>query len=103
MQNRDLLHVEERTLDTQFGDDVINIGIVSSGKIALHVEHEAHLVGQRQSPLDLARRGRKTLVGKPLAGGAHGTTGRNLLTKPVETYFLLECGRVNHEELKIKN
>ena len=41
---------------------------------------------------------------KPSAGGAHGTKGRDLLTEPVEAYFLLECGRVNHDDkLKMKN
>ena len=96
MQDHDLLHVEERALDAQFGDDRVDVGRVSPGEIALHVEHEAHLVGERQPPLNLARRGRKTLGGEPFAGGVHGTTGRDLLTEPVETYFLLECGRVNH-------
>ena len=103
-QGHDLLHVEERTLDAQFGDDVINVGILSAGEIALHFEHETHLVGERQAAFDLARRGRKALVGEPSAGGAHGTKGRDLLTEPVEAYFLLECGRVNHDDkLKMKN
>ena len=103
-QGHDLLHVEERPLDTQFGDDVINVGILSAGEIALHFEHETHLVGERQAAFDLARRGRKALVGEPSAGGTHGTKGRDLLTEPVEAYFLLECGRVNHDDkLKMKN
>ena len=70
----------------------------------LHIQQQAHFVGERQPPFDLARRGRKALRGEPLAGGAHGATCRDLLAEPVETYLLLECSRVNHDsKLRIKN
>ena len=103
-QGHDLLHVEERTFDAQFGDDVIDVGVLAPGEIMLHIQQQAHFVGERQPPFDLARRGRKALRGEPLAGGAHGATCRDLLAEPVETYLLLECSRVNHDsKLRIKN
>ena len=95
-QCHDLLHVEERTLDAQFGDDVIDIGVLAPGEIVLHVQHEAHFVGECQPPFDLARRGRKALRSEPLAGGTHRATSCDLFAEPVETYLLLECSRVNH-------
>ena len=36
-QGHNLLHVEERAFDAQFGDDVIDIGVFAPGKIVLHV------------------------------------------------------------------
>ena len=96
MQRNDLLDVEERSLDAQFGDDLVDVGVFASGKVVLHVEEQAHLVGQSQPALDFARRGGELLGGDPLTGRAHGTKGCDLLAEPVETYFLLEGSRIYH-------
>ena len=92
----DLLHVEERTLDAQFGDKLIDIGILPAGEIALHFEHQTHLVGQRQAALDLTRGGREALGGDPFAGGLHRTAFGNLFPQAVEPDFLLESGWIDH-------
>ena len=92
----DLLHVEERTLDAQFGDKLIDIGILPAGEVALHFEHQTHFVCQGQAALDLTRGGRKALRGNPFAGGLHRTTFGNLFPQAVEPDFLLESGWIDH-------
>ena len=98
----DLLHVEERPFDAEFGDDMVHIGVFAPGEITLHVEHQTHFVGQRQTVLDLARGGRESLGGDPLTGGAHRTQRGDLFTHTVETDFLLERGWIDHECKRIR-
>jgi len=96
VQGHHLPHVEERPFDTQFGNDMVDVGIFPAGKIVLHVEQQAHLVGKFQPPPDLARRGRESLFGELPAGGTHGAKRCNLFPKPVEADLLLEVCRINH-------
>ena len=99
LQEDHLGHVEERAGDAQLGDDLVRIGILAAREVALHVEQQAHLVGQCQAPLDLLRRGGKGFGREQLARGTHGTTGRDLLTQAVEADLLFKRSGINHFSL----
>ena len=99
LQEDHLGHIEERTGDAQFGDDLVRIGILAAREVALHVEQQAHLVGQRQAPFDLLRRGGKGFGREQLARSTHGTTGRDLLTQAVEADLLFKRSGINHFSL----
>ena len=95
-QRNDLLHIEERPLDTDFGRDAVQIDEVVVGEALLHPEDAAHLVGQPETPFDLRALRAKRLRREQLPCAPHRAARRDLFAKAVETDLLLEIRRIDH-------
>ena len=95
-EHHHLLHIEERTLHLQFADHLHQIGILPTREVVLHHQELAHLVGQRQTALNLLRHGRKGLLLDASACRGHRGERGHLLTQTVETDLLFEGRGIDH-------
>ena len=95
-QQHDLLDFEETAFDLQFGKDIIDIDELVVRKVPFHLQQTAHLVRQRQPPLDIGLRSAELFGAQPFPAAANRTQRRDLLAQPVETDFLFKVRRIDH-------